>query len=120
MILGFHPVKCKHYHLSLCNFLRVHQEETRIEGNLWIDQERGFLFNVSHPRILNEQACPPIQIYATGIKDQYVTQDSIVIHLLEVDALNVEDDMDILGPQHREKVVAVRRKVGRKWMFSEK
>ena len=25
-----------------CNFLRVHQVETRIEGNLWIDQERGY------------------------------------------------------------------------------
>ena len=50
-----------------CNFLRVHRAETRKEGNLWIDSERGYLFNVSHPRTLNEQACPPIQIYATDI-----------------------------------------------------
>ena len=27
------------------------------------------LLNVSHPRTLNEQACPPIQIYATDIED---------------------------------------------------
>ena len=33
-----------------CNFLHVHQTKTRIEGNLWIDSERGYLFNVSHPR----------------------------------------------------------------------
>ena len=27
-----------------CNFLRIHRAETRIEGNLWIDSERGYLF----------------------------------------------------------------------------
>ena len=32
-----------------CNFLRVHRTETRIEGNLWIDSDKGYLFNVSHP-----------------------------------------------------------------------
>ena len=79
-----------------CNFLQVHQAETRIEGNLWIDQERGYLFNVSHPRTLNEQACPPIQIYATDIEDPYITQDPLVVHLLKVKALNVEEDMDLL------------------------
>ena len=68
----------------------------RIEGNLWIDSERGYLFNVSHPRTLNEQACPPIQIYATDIVDLYVTQDPLAVHLLEVDALNVEEDMDLI------------------------
>ena len=68
----------------------------RIEGNLWIDSAKGYLFNVSHPRTLNEQACPPIQIYATDIEDLYVTQDPLAIHLLEVDALNVEEDMDLL------------------------
>ena len=72
-----------------CNFLRVHRADTRIEGNLWIDSAKGYLFNVSHPRTLNEQACPPIQIYATDIEDLYV-------HLLEVDALNVEEDMDLI------------------------
>ena len=30
-----------------CHFLRIHQAKTRIEGNLWIDPERGHLFNVS-------------------------------------------------------------------------
>ena len=79
-----------------CNFLRVHRVETRIEGNLWIDSAAGYLFNVSHPRTLNEQACPPIQIYATDIPDLYVTQDPLAVHLLEVDALNVEEDMDLL------------------------
>ena len=79
-----------------CNFLRVYRVKTRIEGNLWIDSERGYLFNVSHPRILNEQACPPIQIYATDIEDLYVTQDPLTVHLLEVDALNVEEDMDLI------------------------
>ena len=79
-----------------CNFLKVHQAETRIEEHLWIDQERGYLLNVSHPRTLNEQACLPIQIYATNIKDLYVTQDPLAVHLLEVDALNVEEDMDLL------------------------
>ena len=54
-----------------CNFLQVHQAETRIEGNLWIDSERVYLFNVGHPRTLNEQACPPIHIYATDIVDTY-------------------------------------------------
>ena len=57
-----------------CNFQRIHRAETRIEGN-WIDSEKGYLYNVSHPRTLNEQACPPIQIYATDIEDLYVTQD---------------------------------------------
>ena len=47
-----------------CNFLRVYQADTKIEGNLLIDQEKGYLFNVSHPQRLNELACPPIQIYA--------------------------------------------------------
>ena len=68
-----------------CNFLRIHRAETRIEGNLWIDSEKGYLFNVSHPRTLNKQACPPIQIYVTDIED-----------LLEVDTLNIEEDMDLL------------------------
>ena len=54
------------------------------------------LLNVIHSRMLNEQACPPIQIYATDIEDLYVTQDPLAIHLLEVDALNVEEDMDLL------------------------
>ena len=49
--------------------------DTRIEGSLWIDQEKGYLFNVSHIRTLNELACPPIQIYATDIEDLCVTQD---------------------------------------------
>ena len=53
------------------------------------------LLNVSHPRTLNEQACPSIQIYATDIEDLCVTQDPLAIHLLEVDALNVEEDMDL-------------------------
>ena len=79
-----------------CNFLRIHRAETRIEGNLWIDSDKGYLFNVSHPRTLNEQACPPIQIYATDIEDLYVTQDPLAVHLLEVDVLNVEEDMDLL------------------------
>ena len=79
-----------------CNFLWIHRAETRKEGNLWIDLEKGYLFNVSHPRTLNEQACPPIQIYGTDIEDLYVTQDPLAIHLLEVDALNVEEDMDLL------------------------
>ena len=79
-----------------CNFLRIHRAETRIEGNLWIDSDKGYLFNVSHPRTLNEQACPPIQIYATDIENLYVTQDHLAIHLLKVDALNVEEDMDLL------------------------
>ena len=42
-----------------CNFLCVHQAKTRIEGNLWIDSERGYLFNVSHPRTFNQQVCRP-------------------------------------------------------------
>ena len=45
---------------------------------------------------MNEQASPPIQIYATDIEDLYVTQDPLAVHLLEVDALNVEEDMDLL------------------------
>ena len=52
-----------------CNFHRVHRAETRIEGNLWIDLVRGYLFNVSHPRTLKVQSCLPIQIYATDIED---------------------------------------------------
>ena len=79
-----------------CNLLRVHQGETRIEGNLWIDLERGYLFNVSHPRTLNEQVCPPIQIHARDIEDLYVTQDPLAVNLLEVDALNVEKDMNLI------------------------
>ena len=79
-----------------CNFLQVHRAETRIEGNLWIDSAKGYLFNVSHPPTLNKQACPPIQIYATDIEDLYLTQDPLAIHLLEVDALNVEEDMYLL------------------------
>ena len=79
-----------------CKFLHVHQAKTRIEENLWIDSERGYLFNVSHLRTLNEQACPPIQIYATNIEDLYVTQDPLSVHLLEVDALNVEEDMNLI------------------------
>ena len=71
-------------------------KETRIEGNLWIDSKRGYLFNVNHPRTLNGQECPPIQIYATDIEDLYVTQDPLAVHLLKVDALNVEEDMDLI------------------------
>ena len=55
-----------------------------------------YLFNVSYPGTLNEQACLPIQIYATDIEDLYMTQDPLAIHLLEVDACNVEEDMDLL------------------------
>ena len=55
-----------------------------------------YLFNVSYPRTLNEQACLPIQIYATDIEDLYMTQDPLAIHLLEVDERNVEEDMDLL------------------------
>ena len=54
------------------------------------------MFNVSHPRTLNEQACPPILIYATDIMDMNVTQDTLVVHLLEVNALNVKEDMDLI------------------------
>ena len=79
-----------------CNFLHVHRAETRIEENLWRDTEKGYLFNVSHPWTLNEQACPPIQIYATDIEDLYVTLIPLAVHLLEVDALNVKEDMDLL------------------------
>ena len=67
-----------------------------MEGSLWIDQEKGYLFNVSHPRTLNELACPPIQIFATDIKDLFVTHDPLAIHLLEVDALKVEENLDLL------------------------
>ena len=74
-----------------------YQAKTRIEGNLWIESERGYLFNESHPRTLNEQVCPPIQIYAKDIEDLYVTQDPLAVHLLEVDALNVEKDMDLIA-----------------------
>ena len=52
-----------------CNFLQVDQANTKIVGNLWIDQEKAYLFNVSHLQTLNELACPPIQIYATDIED---------------------------------------------------
>ena len=45
-----------------CNFLCVHQAKIRIERNLWMDPERGYLLYVSHPRTLNKQVCPPIQI----------------------------------------------------------
>ena len=76
--------------------MKVHQAETRIEGILWIDSERGYLFNVSHPRTLNEQACPPKQIYATDIVKLYLTHDSLAVQLLEVGALNVEEDMDLI------------------------
>ena len=55
-----------------------------------------YLFNVSYPGTLNEQACMPIQIYATDIEDLYMTQDPLAIHLLEVDMRNVEEDMDLL------------------------
>ena len=55
-----------------------------------------YLFNVSHPRTLNELACPPIQICATNIEDLCITQDPLVVHLLKVKALNVEEDMDLL------------------------
>ena len=79
-----------------CNFLPVHRAETSIEGNLWIDLERGYLFNESHPRTLNEQAFPPIKSYATDIEDLHVTQDPLAVHLMEVDALNVEEDMDLI------------------------
>ena len=57
---------------------------------------KELLLNVSHPRTLNGQACQPIQIDATDIEDLYVTQDPLAIHLLEVDALNVKEDMDLL------------------------
>ena len=63
---------------------------------MWIYQEKGYLFNVSHPRTLNELACLPIQIYATNIEDLYITQDPLAVHLLEVNPLNVEKDMDLL------------------------
>ena len=52
------------------------------------------MFNVSHPRTLNELACLPIKMYATNVKELYVTQDPLAVHLLEVNALNVEEDMD--------------------------
>ena len=74
-----------------CNFLQVNQADSKLKGNLWINQEKGYLFNVSHPQTLNELACPQIQIYATNIEDLYVTQDSLAVHLLEVNAQNLED-----------------------------
>ena len=60
----------------------------------WISKVKGsllmlistYLFNVSYPGTLNEQACMPIQIYATDIEDSYMTQDPLAIHSLEVDA----------------------------------
>ena len=79
-----------------CNFLRVHIAETKIEGNLWIYQEKGYLFNVSHPQTLNELACLPIQIYAADMEDLYIAQDPLWVHLLEVDALNIGEHMDLL------------------------
>ena len=51
---------------------------------------------VSHPRTLNKQVFPRMQIYAMDIEDLYVTQDPLAVHLLEVDALNVEEDMDLI------------------------
>ena len=49
-----------------------------------------YFFNVSYPGTLNEQACMPIQIYATDIEDSYMTQDPLaIIHLFEVDALKL-------------------------------
>ena len=70
--------------------------DTKIEGSLWIEQDKRYLFNVSCSKTLNELACPPIQIYAINIKDLFVTQDPLAVHLLEVDALNVEEDMDLI------------------------
>ena len=58
-----------------CYFLQVHQVDTRIEGSLWIDQEKGDLFYVSNPLTFNELACLSIQIYATNIEDLFVTQE---------------------------------------------
>ena len=89
----------------------------------WISKVKGsllmlistYLCNVSHPRTLNEQACLPIQIYATDIEDMYMTQDPLAIHVLEVNARNVEEDMDllpqILNIQYWKKVVATGGKV---------
>ena len=57
---------------------------------------QGISLQLQPSRTLNEQARPPIQIYATDIEDIYVTQDPLAVHLLEVDALNVEEDMDLL------------------------
>ena len=54
------------------------------------------MFNLIHPRTLNKQACLPIQIHSTDIEDLYVTQDPLAIHLLEVYALNVEEDMALI------------------------
>ena len=54
------------------------------------------MFNMSHLRTLNEQGCPPIQFYAKDIVDLYAIQDPLAVHLLEVDALNVEEDMDLI------------------------
>ena len=68
--------------------------DTKIEGNLLIDQEKGYLFTVSHPWTMNELACPPIQIYATDIEDLSVNQNSLVVHLLEVNTLNLEEEMN--------------------------
>ena len=76
--------------------LTVHQATTRTEGSLWIDESKEYLFNVSYPQTLNELSCPPIQIFDTDIKDLKVTQDPLAVHLLEVDALNEEKDMDLL------------------------
>ena len=99
------------------------EQITRIEGNLWKDSAKGYLFNVSHLKTLNEQACPPIQIYATDIEDLYVTQDPLAIHLLEVNTLNVEDGShsfpQILSTQYWKKVVATGGKVSWQWLFSK-
>ena len=88
---------------------------------VWKDQKKGYLFNVSYPRTLKDQACPPKQIYGTNIEDPYLTQDPSLVHLLEVYALNekkiwISSLPSSSWPQHREKIVAVRRKVGRKRM----
>ena len=44
--------------------------------------ERGNLFNVSHPRTLNEQACPPIQICATVISMFLSVQYAVIMVML--------------------------------------
>ena len=118
-----YPLRLYFFGQKHCKFLRVHQADTEIEGNLWIDQEKGYLFNVSHPRTLNELACPPVQIYATDIKDLYVTQDPLAVHILEADALNVED-MDLipsikfLSHNTGRRLSQLEGRLG-KWMFSE-
>ena len=74
---------------------------------------------------MNEQACPIIQIYATDIEDLYVTQDPLAIHLLEVDTLNVEEDMDLipsfkfLAHNTGREVVTAGGEACWQWLFSE-